>query len=344
MKKLFTLLLLIGTSYAFAKDYKSIEDLYNAVSETVVTIEVIEKQPVGNLTKNLMRTTGGLGSGVVINADGSILTAAHVVANAEEIKVHFKNGETVPAKMISVASFADVALIKTIYNPENMKVAELGDSDLMSIGSATAIIGAPYGLEYSISTGIISGRVNRDFISDGYNEVEFLQTDAAINHGNSGGPMFDMAGNVVGIVSHILSESGGFAGIGFAVSINEVKHILLENSPIWSGMSGKFINGELAEIMNIPGGSGYLVEHVVGNSPAGIMGLEGGYVQSEIGGIPFMLGGDIILTINGLRFEPNGKVMEFRQKGLEIAENNIHTIQILRHGKVVKLKGAQTIK
>src|SRR4029078_2932347 len=132
--------------------------------------------------------------------------------------------------------------------PEGVTPATLGDSDKMEVGDQIFVIGAPYGISQTLSVGHLSGRHRLN--SDSATSIEFLQTDAAINTGNSGGPMFDMDGNVIGIVSSIMSHSGGSEGLAFATSANTAKQLLLEHKPFWSGIDGLVVTGAMAKALN----------------------------------------------------------------------------------------------
>jgi len=226
MKKIFLALSLIAFTGSVVY-CQTVAELYKQVSPAVVVLYTQEKVPVPGL-KQEMATADGLGSGVLVSDEGDILTAAHVVHNAEHIMVSFPDGVKVSAKVIGSVVAADLAHIKLDWMPEGRTIAKIGDSDLANIGDDVIVIGAPYGIERSLSVGHLSGRHLKESISDGFSKMELLQTDAAINKGNSGGPMFNMNGEVVGIVSHILTESGGFEGIGFVVSSNVAVKLFIE--------------------------------------------------------------------------------------------------------------------
>ncbi len=156
-----------------------------------------------------------LGSGVVISADGKVLTAAHVVQTADKISVQFADNQTSPARVIASSVLADVALLQLTEVPANAMFAKLGNSDEAEVGDEILVVGAPFGLSYTLTVGHISGRHLPGMkmrIMGRMATMEFFQTDAAINMGNSGGPMFNLDGEVIGIVSSILSRSGGFSG------------------------------------------------------------------------------------------------------------------------------------
>lgn len=205
----------IISTHTFSQDFSN---LYENAVKSVVTIQVDDYEiKNGGVTK-----TGGLGSGVLIDSLGHILTASHVVHNALAIKVKFQSGEVVAAQIVSSIPSIDVALLKLESIPKGVIPSKTGNSETTKIGEQIFIIGAPLGFEYSFSTGHISGKLNKSMLARGQ-MTEFFQTDAAINQGTSGGPMFNSKGEVIGIVSFILSQSGGFEGIGFAVAITPAK-------------------------------------------------------------------------------------------------------------------------
>jgi len=200
---------------------KSLSKVFKQVNPAVVVI-LTKEHGYSKLHpgETITVTKGGLGSGVVISEDGLVMTSAHVVNVADEVSVHFLDGSKVLAKVISSASQADVALLRLDSVPDDLVAADLGDSDKVSIGDEIFVVGAPYGVDHTLTVGYMSGRRRPKGACSQLVPLEFLQTDAAINQGNSGGPMFSMDGRLIGIVSHILSRSGGSEGLGFATSIN----------------------------------------------------------------------------------------------------------------------------
>ena len=316
---------------------QSISELYQQVRGSVVVIQTTEKVLSSGAGERRMVAEFGLSSGVLISSD-AIVTAAHVVQTAENLKVIFPSGEEVPAKVISSSPDADVALLRLIWQPKDQVVAKMGDSDLVKIGDQVFVIGAPYGLDHSLSVGYISARRKDETISSGYTQTEYFQTDAAINHGNSGGPMFNMNGEVIGIASFILSESGGFQGLGFAATSNVARSLLLERKGFWSGLDGYVLSGAMAKIFNLPQNSGVLVQRVVLLSPAGAMGIEGGKYQAKIEDEELIVGGDIILSVNGISVGKNSA--EKIQESLRAARSgDPFKVKVLRAGKILELEG-----
>ena len=231
---------------------------------------------------------------------------------------------------------ADVALIKAEKIPENSVIASLGDSDKTETGAPAFVIGNPFGIEHSLSIGHISGSQTRPVIAAGQ-PLKVIQTDAAVNQGNSGGPLFNEHGEVIGIVSHILSKGGGFDGIGFAVAINEAKTILLEQSPLWTGFEASLISEDVATMLNVPQKSGLLVQHVRRNSWAHRAGLRGGTDLIAFRGKEVLVGGDIILEIKETVCDCTKSFAHIRDSLDSLPEGEAVKVKVLRGGKIVEL-------
>ena len=337
MKKL--ILFLIGF-IPISSSAQDLSDLFEKVSPAVVQIQTKEKAIVGSGMAKQMVTQEGMGSGILISDDGQILTAAHVVQTAEDVKVVFKNEEVIPAKILGADKTADVALIKLLWPPKDKSIfiPKIADSDMMKIGQQVFIIGSPYGLSQSLSVGHISGRHKKSSVTHNMNLMEFFQTDASINIGNSGGPMFNMDGEVIGIVSYILSESGGFQGLGFAATINMAKRLLLEEKGIWFGVDGVMLPPALARIFNLPQNGGILIQKVADLSPGSMMGLQGGVFKMEIEGEELIVGGDIVLTMMGVKIENSDDMLNVKKKLVQIKSKDEIQVQVMRNGKIVDLK------
>ena len=291
-------LIFLSISLSFGQD---LTELFERVSPSVVQIIVKSEANTGQGDPYAKVTMGGMGSGVLMSADGDIVTAAHVVSSASEIEIIYKNGETTTAKIVQVSNIGDVALLRANSVPKSAVVAKFGDSDKEKIGDKVFVIGFPMGLSYSLSTGVISGKHKQDLKIGKGNRMEMFQTDASINTGNSGGPMFNYKGEVIGIVSSILTKSGGFEGIGFAATSNLAIKLLYKGDKFWFGIDGTFLTGPLAEALNIPQDGGLLITNVTPNSPAYFLGIRGGYIKVLIGEKQeAMLGGDILLSIEGV--------------------------------------------
>ena len=244
------------------------------------------------------RQTLSLGSGVLISPESHVLTAAHVVENARQLLVKTNDGVLRPAELLFSESGADLALLKLVEAAPNLSHAELGDSDQLAVGQRAYAIGSPYGLENTLSVGRISAFREFGRLYDGTISAEFIQTDAAINSGNSGGPIFDSRGRVIGIASQIYTKSGGSEGLGFAVAINTAKQLLALEERVWMGFEAAYLEADvLRALFHLDLDSGLLVQEVVKGSPADRAGIRGGHIQATIGGQVLLLGGDLIVSL-----------------------------------------------
>ncbi len=294
---LFALVLFGSTARA---DAQSLSGIYKQVNHAVVALHTVEKQMSPKKPEGLV-SAEGLGSGVLVSADGKVLTAAHVVHTADTVKVEFWNGQIIPARVIASAPEADVALLQLDKVPDDVSPVDLGDSDQVEIGEEVFVIGNPYGLGRTLTAGYVSARHRSRNDIDSRTSLEMLQTDAAINMGNSGGPMFDMDGRVVGIASRILSQSGGFEGLGFVVTSNLAKRLLLDEHSFWAGLTSLFLTDELVRVFNLPQTAGLLVQQVAEGSPAAKLGLHQGQALATVNDKNFLVGGDIILEMEGVQ-------------------------------------------
>lgn len=334
MTKLFSTVLAVSISLtSFSQD---LPELYKKVNSSIVVIETMSSASIGGGDKQKVSTVGGQGSGVLISADGYIWTASHVVNTAEFVAVKFTDNDVYQAKVISTNPTADVALIKIVSNFElkDKHVAVIGNSDSVMIGEDIFVIGAPHGLEQTLSRGIVSGRLKPEKMGDHFMPVEFIQTDAAINPGNSGGPMFNMKGEVIGIASFILSESGGFNGIGFGATSNIANKILMEGNQYWSGIESVLITNELADVFNLPQDAGVLVLSVSSEGLGSKIGLRGGYINATIEGSPLLIGGDIILEVAGIKIENEYSGIKVREKLTQLKEGEKFSIKYYRNGQI----------
>jgi serine protease Do len=336
--RLLWFLALLGVfSTSGAVQAESLRNVFQKISPAVVVIETNEPG-IGRSKQGETVTERGLASGVVISREGLIMTAAHVVQVANDVKVQFLDGREVTAGVVSSSVTADVALLRIDPVPDNLAVAELGDSDLVAPGDQVFVVGAPYGIDHTLTVGYLSGRRKPREMCDHLQPVEFLQTDAAINRGNSGGPLCTMDGKVIGIVSHILSQSGGSEGVGFAISVNTAKELLLKKRSFWSGLEFSFLSGDLAHAFNIPQDAALLVQRVADASPGYAMGLRPGTIPARIGGEKLLIGGDIILAIQNIPVSLDvDKSCDLRQTLLNLPPGGRIDIKVLRGGKIVNL-------
>jgi serine protease Do len=323
-------------SFPASLEAQDIENLFLKISPSVVVIKAKGREVTG--PRGLVTFTE-IGSGVLVSTDGKVITAAHVVHAMDDIIVEFLGGETVPARIISSEPAADLSMIQLVRVPAGAQAARLGDSDRVHVGQQVLVIGAPYGLSHSFSAGWISAKWLPNTAYRAMPLAEFFQTTATINTGNSGGPMFNMAGEVVGIVSHNISKGGGSEGLGFAVTMKSVRYFLMEREWAWIGLEGTVLTEELAEIFNIPGGSGLLLSVVPKGSPAWDMGLLGGDRTATIGGREIVVRGDIVLTMAGIVVRSEADIPRIRERIGKMAIGELFKASVLRAGEVIELTG-----
>ncbi|MDD3721124.1 MAG: trypsin-like peptidase domain-containing protein [Lutibacter sp.] len=322
--------------FTLTQSAQNLSKLYDEVSPAVVVINILNIEPKkvdDNLT---LVTRAKQGSGVLISEDGLIWTAAHVVQLAELVQVEFFDGEVYEAEVLSSNPLADVALIKIngIFKKKNKKVVKIGNSDAQKIGDDIFVLGAPFGLKQTISKGILSGRHTPKGLINDFVKIELLQTDAAINKGSSGSPMFNMKGELIGITSSIYSASGGFNGVGFAISSNTDNKLLMDRPNIWTGMNSILLTGAAAKALNVPQESGLLVLTVSSKGTAAKIGLKGGFIEATIDGVELLIGGDIILNIGGISFGQPNFQKPLRKRQEEFKKGDIMPITILRGGQI----------
>lgn len=316
---------------------QNLADLFDQTKPSVVTVFVNESVSAGTGDPRTFASSMGLGSGVLVR-DKVVLTASHVVANADEIVVQFHDGEMITASTTRISRNADVALITLDAAPSDPHLAVIGNSDSVRIGEDVFVIGAPMGLPYSLSRGVISGRHAEHMLSNDGKSLEFFQTDAAINTGNSGGPMFNMKGEVIGIVSSILTQSGGFDGIGFAATSNVARALLTNRGSRYFGIEAMLLSFEMTRLLNVPQESGWLVQHVVRDSPAGRLGIRGGYRKVTLDRDDFLLGGDIILQVDDIVIRGEESIYQLFEHLNATQATFTHVIKVLRAGEIMEVR------
>ncbi len=317
---------------------QQLRDTFRRVKQAVVIVRTQEKT-VAPVLRQGLTSSDGLASGVLISDDGKVLTAAHVVQAVDKVFVEFADGRVVTARVVSSSTNADVALLQLDSIPKGIAPARVGDSDQVEVGDEVFVVGAPYGLALTLTVGHVSGRAapKNHLASMTASAWEFFQTDAAINGGNSGSPMFNWKGEVIGIVSNILSRSGGFEGIGFAAT-SKMARLLLEQKPFWSGMEGMLIQGGLAGLLNLPQPAGFLVQRVAEESLGWRLGIRPCTLRASIEGNDLLLGGDIILSVNGLEvLEGDASLDRIYESVSNLKAGEKVVARVLRAGQVVEL-------
>jgi serine protease Do len=314
---------------------QTVREVFEKVAPTVVVIRARGRDVTASGESRFAET----GSGVLISKDGKVMTAAHVVHAMDQINVQFLGGETVPARVVASEPAADLSLLQLDRVPPGATAAVMADSDTVHVGDQVIIVGAPYGLSYSLSVGYISARWAPNTVYKTMPLAEFFQTTATINTGNSGGPMFAMNGEVIGIVSHNISKSGGSEGLGFVVTLNTAKQLLLEKRSFWSGLEGLMLTDDLADLLNLPPrASGYIVKTVAKDSPGEHIGLRGATQVVRISGQDVPLGGDIILTVEGISMSA-ANITKIRDAMNHVPSGGSFKVTILRKGQVLELTG-----
>ena len=296
---------------------------------------------IPNIPEDFFERSGG--SGFVWDDQGHIVTNHHVVTEADRIIVTLPNRVEMEAEFLGSDPDSDLAVLK-VSDPDGfLKPSTLGNSDEVAMGQLAAAVGNPFGQEFSITAGIVSG-IGRT-IRSGHSQFsipEVIQTDAPINPGNSGGPLLDRNGHVIGVNTQIISRSGANSGIGFAVPINIAKQVVPsiiskgEYEYSWLGISGTTLRPDLAEAMDLPRRTqGALVIDIVGDGPAEDAGLEGSDGTLELEGLELPIGGDIIVAIDGDPVETIDDVIAYlvsnTRPDQEVA------VEILRNGERMQL-------
>jgi len=280
-----------------------------------------------------------LGSGVIVSADGYVLTNHHVIDGAQDIKVDLNDGRTLDAKLIGSDPPSDLALLK--MNSSGLPILTPGDSDKVRVGDVALAIGNPFGVGQTVTSGIVSALARSTLNINDFNF--FIQTDAAVNPGNSGGPLFNSAGEVIGVNSAILSQSGGNEGVGFAIPINVVKRVAPELISTGryrhpqvgvSSIALTDLSPQVKQQLGLtPTQKGLLVQTVTAGAQQA--GVQPGTRRMQVGNEQLMVGGDIIVAIDNQTVATGGDLRGW-------IENNKHpgdqvTLTVLRNGQRVDI-------
>ena len=316
-------------------------NLYQRTNPGVVYIEVL----VGEGETNIPL---GSGSGFVIDTEGHIITNNHVVEEANIVRVIFSDGSVADdAQILGRDPYSDLAVIFVDVSPERLVPLELGDSSTLQVGQRVIAIGNPFGLEGTMTSGIISalGRTLPAQViqNAGFRNPEIIQTDAAINPGNSGGPLLDTRGRVVGVNTAIRSMTGVNSGIGFAVPVNTLKHIvphLIEEGTYhypYLGITSdnRFSVAELAGPLGLPVAYGALISEIQPGTAAARAGLRGGDREVEVMGITIRAGGDIIVAIDGYALLTFDDLIAYLVRETEVDQEIVLTV--VRDGEELEI-------
>jgi serine protease Do len=316
-----TTAMVLASGAAFAAPVGGWGDLVEAVSPSVVFIEVSGVARPGPETPVGAEEAQGLGTGFIISGDGEIVTNHHVIDGASSVEVKLADGRSYDAVVVGSDPLTDIALLK-ITTDADLSVARFGVSADMRAGDDVLAVGNPFGLGNTVTTGIVSA-TSRNIHAGPFDD--FIQTDAAINRGNSGGPLFNDAGEVIGVNSMIFSPGGGSVGIGFAVPSDLVQTVvadLMDDGTItrgWLGVQIKPMSDEIADVLGLEGPKGAVVEKVVADSPAAKAGL---------------IEGDIILSIDGVEIS---ELRDLTRAVANTAPDATATMDVLHKGKKTTL-------
>ncbi len=253
----------------------------------------------------LVQTNLGLGSGFVYDLQGHIITNHHVIEDADTIEVTFLDGNITSANIVGMDIYSDLAVIKVDPEVTTLHPVVLGNSSELSVGESVAAMGNPFGLSDTLTAGIVSSLQRTMEAAGNYVIIDIIQIDAAVNPGNSGGPLVNIKGQVVGVNTAIQSETGTFTGIGFAIPSDTVKREIddmIETGTYkhpWLGVSATDVNMAIADAIDLEKPQGVLIVEVIEGSPADQAGLRGGDQNVTLDGQVYTIGGDVIINIDG---------------------------------------------
>ncbi|OGD53812.1 hypothetical protein A3K80_05865 [Candidatus Bathyarchaeota archaeon RBG_13_38_9] len=360
---LIVLLVLAGLStFVYIQTQSELSDLRERMTEFQSRIELIGgsgsdgiiDQKVYSLTEKsvvqiLNRQMGldGLepaasGSGFIYDKKGNIITNNHVIEEAETIEVTFLDGETVKAVLIGTDPYSDLAVLKVETSQERLKPVTLGNSSELLVGDTIYAVGAPFGLSWSLTKGVVS-QIGRTLpTSGGYSVVGVIQVDAAINPGNSGGPLLNSLAEVVGVNTAIQSETGMFSGVGFAIPADLIQKVvpsLIEKGYYdhsWVGIAGSDVNPSIAEKTDLLESRGFLVISVVEDSPADRAGIRSGNATEVVDGRNMTLGGDVITHIDNQTVRKLEDLLAYLEYSTEPGEKII--LRVIRDGQILDIE------
>jgi S1-C subfamily serine protease len=300
---------------SFAENKRlSVNEIYRrsapgVVQVTTTSVQTVEPdQSLNPFGLQEQQRRQALGSGFVIDKSGRIITNFHVVEGAEDVEVSFSNRDSVKARIVGKDPSTDLAVLKVDVDARALTPLQLGNSDRVRVGDSVVAIGNPLGYERSVTAGIVSALHRPLTAPNDFTIDDVIQTDAAINSGNSGGPLIAANGKVIGVNTAIATGNTGARGnigIGFAVPVNTVRDVasqLIERGRVehpFLGVVAQPIDKEIADVFNLPVEQGLLVVRVIEGSGADKAGLRAGTTEVVVAGESYLLGGDIIVEIDG---------------------------------------------
>ncbi len=328
------------SSVASTEGALSIGQIYKRDAPGVVQITAKiytqARDPIFGTPNGFATEEKALGSGFVLSKEGYVLTSYHVIQRAQSIRVSFSNSDSLEARLVGSDPSTDVAVLKVGAKSRALKPLQLGNSDLVRIGDAVVALGNPFGYTRSVTAGIVSALQRRIQSPNSQPIDHVIQTDAAINEGNSGGPLIDTRGYVVGVNSAISTGNTGGqgnVGIGFAIPINTVKDVveqLIKTGRVehtYIGLSVKEVTPDFARLFGLPVSRGLIVERVYGGSGAAQAGIKGGSTDVIVSGESYVVGGDVIVRVDGI---PVNSETRFRDVIASRKPGDTVTLQIYR--------------
>ena len=343
------LISVLGLSAALYTAFEDIQSLEGQVSDLENQERVIYTNDTDRGFQSIYERVGdsvvyiqngnSQGSGFVYREDGYLVTNEHVVSDQETVQVTFTDGETLNAEVIGTDPYTDLAVLKV--DKEGLRPLKFSPTGNVSVGQRAIAIGNPFGLESSMTTGIISQKGRSITVEGGFSIRNVLQTDASINPGNSGGPLLNREGEVVGVNTAIETNTGTFSGVGFAIPSDTVQRVvptMIEQGEYehpWIGVRGQDVRPEIAEAMNLNSSSGFLVLEVVEDSPANKSGLQPSTEEVEIDGDPALIGGDVIVGIDGKEVRGIEDILEHLALRTDVGDTV--ELKVIRDGEREKI-------
>jgi S1-C subfamily serine protease len=325
----------VAHSAGLGPDEQNNIDIYKSAKNSVVYVTSTVYQTTFFFQQVPVRE---LGSGFIVNPDGEILTNYHVISGSAQVEVMLPDQSRYKAQILFRDRNNDLALIK-ISPKKALPFLTLGDSDRLQVGQKVLAIGQPFGLDGTLTVGVVSS-LRRTITEENDRQIEgMIQTDAAINSGNSGGPLLDSSGNVIGINTAIYGPNGGNVGIGFALPINRAKAMLDDfragRKPARLGVSTVYIAGDLADALHLPASGGLLIQQVGRGSAAEQAGLRGPNDAVIVGNYRLGVGGDFITAIDGKPVEQEDAITRTVSRK---HAGDVITLTIFRNGRSMNVK------
>lgn len=318
---------------------KKVEGIQNQQQNIYVNDSGVAFESIFNRTGDsvvYINTENSQGSGFVYSENGYIVTNQHVIEGNSQIDVSFTDGETRRAKIVGKDPYTDLAVLKV--EKSGLKPLNFSNSEKVRVGQTAVAIGNPFGLESSMTQGIISQTGRSIRVEGGFSIRNVIQTDAAINPGNSGGPLLNREGEVIGVNTAIETQSGGFQGVGFAIPSNTVERVIPEiieegeyEHP-WIGVRGRDVTPDIADEMDLDNSTGFLVLEVVEDSPAAEAGLQPSTRAVEVEGQKMLVGGDVIVGIDGRNVRGIEDVLE--HLALRTNTGDEIKLKVIRDGEI----------